>query len=65
MYYGCFLTHRSSKKNILGTYPIPEHAFEGVSMDLDEYLNEVRTYKYLLIVQNVLIDFFIDISNEI
>jgi hypothetical protein len=45
MYYGCFLTHRSSKKNILGTYPIPEHAFEEVSVNLAENLNEVRIFK--------------------
>ncbi len=38
MGYGCFLTHRSSRKNILGIYPIPNHAFEGVSMDLAENL---------------------------
>ncbi len=41
MCYGCFLTHRSSRKNILGTYPIPKHAFKEVSMDLAENLNEV------------------------
>jgi hypothetical protein len=38
MGYGCFLTHRSSRKNILGIYPIPNHTFEGVSMDLAENL---------------------------
>ena len=57
MCYGCFLTHRSSRKNILGTYPIPKHAFEEVSTDLAENLNEVRTFKNLLIVQDVLTDF--------
>ncbi len=59
MCYGCFLTHRSSRKNILGTYPIPKHAFEEVSMDLAENLNEVRTFKNLLIVQDVLTDFLL------
>jgi hypothetical protein len=42
------------KENILGTYPMPRHAFEEVSMDLTENLNEVRTFKNLLIVQDVL-----------
>ena len=57
--YGCFLTHRSSRKNILGTYPVPNHPFEEVSMDLAENLNEVKSYKNLLIVQDVLTDFLL------
>ncbi len=59
MSYGCFQTHRSNRKNILGTYPIPKHAFEEVSMDLTENLNEVKTFKSLLIVHDVLIDFLL------
>jgi hypothetical protein len=45
MSYGCFLTHRLSRKHFLDTYSIPEHAFEEVSVDLAENLNEVRMFK--------------------
>ncbi len=45
MCYECFLTHKSNRKNILGTYPTFKHAFEGASMNLAENLNKVRTFK--------------------
>ncbi len=55
--YPCFLMHRSSRKNILGNYPIPSYPFEEISMDLAENLNKVKGYEHLLIIQDVLSDF--------
>ena len=43
----------------MGTYLVPKHPFEEISMDLAENLNEVRSYKNLLIVQDVLTDFLL------
>jgi hypothetical protein len=57
--YPCFLMHRSSRKNVLGNYPIPSYPFEEVSMDLAENLNKIKGYENLLIVQDVLSDFIL------
>jgi transposase InsO family protein len=59
MCHPCFLTHKSSRRNILGEYPIPTCPFEEVSMDLAENLNMVKGYTYLLIVICVLTDYII------
>ncbi|RPH79137.1 MAG: hypothetical protein EHM77_06210, partial [Planctomycetaceae bacterium] len=59
MCHPCFLTHKSSRKNILGEYPVPTHPFEEVSMDLAENLNTVKGYSHLLIVICVLTDYVI------
>ena len=57
MCYPCFLMHKSSRRNVLGNYPIPTHPFEEISMDLAENLNKVKGYENLLIIQDVLSDF--------
>jgi hypothetical protein len=59
MCYPCFLAHKSSRKNMLGEYPIPEHPSEEVSCDLAENLNMVKGYKHLLVLQDVLSDYII------
>jgi transposase InsO family protein len=55
--YGCFLNHGSSRKNKILTYPVPNHPFEEVSMDIAESLNTVHGYSHLLILQDVLTDY--------
>ncbi len=41
------------------TYPVPRHDFVETLTDLAENLNDVRTLKNLLKVQDVLIDFLL------
>jgi hypothetical protein len=55
--YSCFLMHSSSRKNLLGTYPVPEFPMEEICLDLAENLNSSKGYQHLLIVQCPLTDF--------
>jgi hypothetical protein len=57
--YACFLQNSSSRQNVLGLYPTPEHPFEEISMDLCENLNKINGYSHLLVIQDVLTDFLI------
>ena len=57
--YPCLLQNSSSRKQLIKSYPIPEHPFEEISMDLCENLNAVKGYQHLLIVQDVLSDYII------
>jgi hypothetical protein len=57
--YACFLQNSSSRQNVLGLYPSPEHPFEEISMDLCENLNKINGYSHLLVIQDVLSDFLI------
>jgi hypothetical protein len=59
MCHPCFLMHRSNRKNTLGSYPIPTHPFEEISMDLAENLNKIKNQENLLIIQDVLTDFIL------
>ena len=55
--YACFLSHKSSRKNKLGVYPLPNRAMQEVSVDLAENLNKVNGYSHLLIVRCALSGF--------
>ena len=55
--YGCFMNHGSSRRNKIGTYPVPEYPFEEISVDLAESLNKIKGYSHLMIVQDVLSDY--------
>ena len=55
--YGCFLMHSSSRKQLLGTYPIPEYPFEEVSLDLIENLNKSGGCQHILVCKCALTDF--------
>jgi len=57
--YSCFLSHGSSRKHILGEYPIPDYPFQEISIDLAESLNKVGGYSNLLVVQDVLSDYIL------
>jgi hypothetical protein len=57
--YACFLQNSSSRQNILGLYPSPEHPFQEISMDLCENLNKIKGYSHLLVIQDVLTDFLL------
>jgi len=55
----CFLTHKSSRKQTMGFYPVPTRAFEELMMDIAENLNKSGGYSHLLIMQCILTDFCI------
>jgi transposase InsO family protein len=57
--YACFLQNSSSRQNVLGLYPSPEHPFQEISMDLCENLNKINGYSHLLVIQDVLTDFLL------
>ena len=48
--YGCSLQNSSTRKIILGTYPVPEFTFQYIHMDLLENLPMNRKYSHILLV---------------
>jgi predicted transcriptional regulator len=57
--YGCFLSQTANRHVKLGTYPIPEHPFSDVMLDICENLNNIKGYQHLLLIQCLLTDFVI------
>jgi hypothetical protein len=57
--YGCFLNNSPNRKGKIGEYPIPNHPFEEISVDMAESLNKVGGFSHLLIVQCVLSDYLL------
>ena len=49
--------HTSSRKQVLGTYPIPEYPFEEVSLDLIENLNKSGNCQHILVCKCALSDY--------
>ena len=48
--YGCSLQNSSTRKIILGSYPVPEFTFQYIHMDLLENLPMNRKYSHILLV---------------
>ena len=57
--YACFLSYKGSRKQKIGIYPTPNRAFEEITMDLAENLNNVNGYSHILVIQCVFSDFVI------
>jgi len=55
--YSCFLMHTSSRKQKLGTYPIPDFPMEEISLDLIENLNKSGGFQNILVSKCALTDF--------
>ena len=55
----CFLSYKSSRKQLAGYYPLPTRPFEELMADLCENLNSQGGYSHLLIMQCILTDFTI------
>ncbi|RPH78821.1 MAG: hypothetical protein EHM77_06555, partial [Planctomycetaceae bacterium] len=55
--YACFLNHKGSRRQKIGTYPTPNRPGEEWQMDIAENLNKSGGYSHLLICQCVLSDF--------